>query len=41
MKRALCEVGYVDEISGLAEVQRRAEEAEMEGFSDEDGEGDF
>lgn len=38
-KRALCEKGYVDEVSGLAEVQRRAEEVEKAmdwGYDDDD-----
>lgn len=30
VKRALCEPGYVEEVSGLAEVQRRAEKARQE-----------
>lgn len=32
VKRALCEKGWVEEISGLKEVQRRAEEEGMEGW---------
>ena len=40
VKRALCERGYVDAVSGLAEVQRRANEADALGFSgDDDDEG--
>ncbi|KAI5807779.1 hypothetical protein BZA77DRAFT_70418 [Pyronema omphalodes] len=39
VKRALCERGYVDEVSGLAEVQRLAEQADAAGWgSDDDGE---
>ncbi|KAK0302946.1 Autophagy protein 7 [Friedmanniomyces endolithicus] len=45
VKRALVEKGYVEEISGLAEVQRRGEEAEaeMEEWSEgeEEGEGEM
>ena len=45
VKQAINEKGYVEEISGLAEVQRRAEEAEqaMEDWSEdeEDGEGEL
>jgi len=48
VKRAIHEKGYVEEVSGLAEVQRRAEEAEraMEELDDEDewgeeGEGEI
>lgn len=43
VKRAIGQKGYVEEISGLAEVQRKALEAEkeMEAWSeDEDEEGD-
>ena len=42
VKRAINEKGYVEEISGLAEVQRAAEEAEeeMEEWSEEDEEGE-
>ncbi|KAI5858455.1 hypothetical protein BZA05DRAFT_381270 [Tricharina praecox] len=36
VKRALCERGYVDEVSGLAEVQRLAEAAEAAGWGSED-----
>lgn len=38
MKRAIGEKGFVEEISGLAEVQRKALEAEkeMEAWSEED-----
>jgi ubiquitin-like modifier-activating enzyme ATG7 len=36
VKRALCERGYVDEVSGLAEVHRRAEEADKAGWSESD-----
>lgn len=40
VKRALNEHGFVEELSGLAEVQRKAEEAEraMEVVEDEDDE---
>jgi ubiquitin-like modifier-activating enzyme ATG7 len=38
VKRALCEKGYVDEVSGLAEVQRLAMEAEAAGWGSEDDE---
>ncbi|TKA83714.1 hypothetical protein B0A55_00308 [Friedmanniomyces simplex] len=45
VKRALAETGYVEEVSGLAEVQRRGEqaEAEMEEWSEgeEEGEGEM
>jgi len=39
VKKAINEKGYVEEISGLAEVQRKAEEMEkeIEGWSDEEG----
>ena len=42
VKRALNESGYVEELSGLAEVQRKAEEAakELEMIDDEDEEFD-
>lgn len=38
IKRAINERGYVEEVSGLAEVQRKAEEAEkeLELFEDSD-----
>lgn len=38
VKRAINERGYVEEVSGLAEVQRKAEEAEkeLEAFEDSD-----
>jgi len=36
VKRALCERGYVDEVCGLAEVQRLAEAAEAAGWGSED-----
>ena len=41
VQRALNDKGFVERISGLAEVQRKAEEAvkEMEGWSDEEDEG--
>lgn len=41
VRRAVSEGGYVEEVSGLAEVQRKALEAEkeMEGWSEEE-EGD-
>jgi ubiquitin-like modifier-activating enzyme ATG7 len=44
VKRALSEKGWVEEVSGLAEVQRKAEE--MEGDvdweeDDEDGDGEL
>jgi hypothetical protein len=38
VKRALCERGYVDQVSGLAEVQRLAMEAEAAGWGSEDDE---
>ncbi|KAK3067927.1 Autophagy protein 7, partial [Teratosphaeriaceae sp. CCFEE 6253] len=45
VKRAISERGYVEEISGLAEVQRKADEAEkeMESWSEgeEEGEGEL
>lgn len=46
VKRAINERGYVEEVSGLAEVQRRAEEAEkaIEEWDEEDedeGEGEL
>lgn len=44
VKKAITEKGYVEEISGLAEVQRKAEEAEaeIEDFDDEeDAEGEL
>ncbi|RMZ27965.1 hypothetical protein D0859_07958 [Hortaea werneckii] len=45
VKKAITERGYVEEVSGLAEVQRKAEEAEaeIEDFDDEeeDGEGEL
>ncbi|KAK5168865.1 Autophagy protein 7 [Saxophila tyrrhenica] len=45
VKKAINERGYVEEISGLAEVQRKAEEAErameMEEEEDDDGEGEL
>lgn len=42
VKKALCEKGYVEEVSGLREVQRRAEELEMEGWSEgEDGDNEI
>lgn len=37
--RALSQRGWVEEMSGLAEVQRRAEEVEVEWESEEEGEG--
>ena len=42
VKKAINERGYVEEVSGLAEVQRMAEEAEKEidAFDDDDEEGD-
>lgn len=42
VKRAIDERGYVEEVSGLAEVQRKAEaaEKELELFEDSDDEGD-
>jgi ubiquitin-like modifier-activating enzyme ATG7 len=42
VKRAINEKGYVEEISGLAEVQRLAEQAEkeMEAWSEEEDEGE-
>ena len=46
VKRALNQKGYVEEVSGLAEVQRKAEEAErameeeMEGWSEGEDEGE-
>jgi len=40
VKRALCERGYVDEVSGLAEVHRRAEEADKAGWSESDEDDD-
>lgn len=43
VKRAISEKGYVEEISGLAEVQRKAEEAEKAMMADDDddwGDGD-
>lgn len=40
VKRALCERGYVDEVSGLAEVQRRAEAADAAGWGSDDAEDD-
>lgn len=36
VKKALCEEGFVEQISGLAEVQRRADE--MGNMSDSDAE---
>lgn len=41
VKRAIGEKGFVEEVSGLAEVQRKALEAEkeMEGWSEEEDEG--
>jgi ubiquitin-like modifier-activating enzyme ATG7 len=46
VKRAINEKGYVEEVSGLAEVQRRAEEAEKameleEEDWDDEGEGEM
>ncbi|OCK73570.1 hypothetical protein K432DRAFT_312517, partial [Lepidopterella palustris CBS 459.81] len=41
VKRALNERGWVEEVSGLAEVQRRAEEAAKGDGLDWDEEGDF
>jgi len=48
VRKAISEKGYVEQVSGLAEVQRKAEEAEklMEALSDEDedaweGEGEM
>lgn len=47
LKQAINEKGYVEEVSGLAEVQRRAEEADkaMEDWSEdeaeEEGEGEL
>jgi ubiquitin-like modifier-activating enzyme ATG7 len=38
VKRAINEKGWVEEISGLAEVQRRAEELDEAGWSDDDDE---
>ena len=42
VKRAINERGYVEEISGLAEVQRKAEQAEqeMDEFDEEEDEGE-
>ncbi|KAK7533378.1 uncharacterized protein J3D65DRAFT_635272 [Phyllosticta citribraziliensis] len=45
VKRALNQKGWVEEVSGLAEVQRRAEELERDGMvewsdSEDDGEGE-
>lgn len=45
VKRALNEKGWVEEVSGLAEVQRRAEELERDGMvewsdSEDDGDGE-
>ena len=46
VKRAINEKGYVEEVSGLAEVQRRADEAEKamdleDEVWDEEGEGEL
>lgn len=45
MRRCLVEKGYVEEVSGLAEVQRRAEEAdkdvEWDESDGEEGEGEL
>lgn len=41
VKRALCERGYVDEVSGLAEVQRRAMEADAAGWGSDEEEDDL
>lgn len=43
VRRALTEKGWVEEISGLAEVQRRAEEldAEVDWEGEEDGDGEL
>jgi len=38
VKRALDERGWVEELSGLKEVQRRAEEADVEGEWSSEGE---
>lgn len=39
IKKALNQKGYVEEISGLLEVQRRADEVEMDDSDDDDGDG--
>jgi ubiquitin-like modifier-activating enzyme ATG7 len=45
VRRALSEKGWVEEVSGLAEVQRKAEEMEgdvdWEEDEDEDGDGEL
>lgn len=41
VKRALNEKGYVEEVSGLKEVQRMAEEMEGDIEWDEEGEGEM
>ena len=41
VKRALNEKGYVEEVSGLKEVQRMAEEMEEDLEWDEEGEGEL
>jgi len=41
VKRALNEKGYVEEVSGLKEVQRVAEEMEEDLEWDEEGEGEL
>jgi ubiquitin-like modifier-activating enzyme ATG7 len=43
VRRALAEKGFVEEVSGLAEVQRRAEEldAELDWEGEEDGDGEL
>jgi ubiquitin-like modifier-activating enzyme ATG7 len=43
VRRALAEKGWVEEVSGLAEVQRRAEEmdGEVDWEEEEDGEGEL
>ena len=45
MKKAINEKGWIEEVSGLKEVQRRAEEAarelEMEEIDEEDDEGEL
>ena len=40
VKRAINEKGYVEEVSGLAEVQRRAEAAEVLSDDEDDDEGE-
>jgi ubiquitin-like modifier-activating enzyme ATG7 len=41
VRRALAEKGWVEEVSGLAEVQRRAEELEGDVDWEDDGEGEL